>query len=287
MLTTQKVKNGKLIGVTTLKKSRKVHRKIFFHGADDDDDTIPRKPSKKKAKIPDFEPDIIEGVTEILARPSENMENIYNPKERITMFIAGAQNCGKSYFVAQFLDDYKHIHPKRPVYLITGLTEKDKHFARHKIRQIILDPATIDEMNLEKLRTDDVTKKRTGCLLIFDDTDRIRDKEVMKKVYDLCNDALCNGRDHETQNGEADIDVIVTNHEINDYVRTRGMLTECNYVVIFPYYSLAKQLDLVLDKIGVSEDLKAKIKSYKGRAVIIHKTAPLYCVFKDRLFLLR
>jgi hypothetical protein len=286
MLTTHSVKNGKLIGVTTLKKGGKVNRKIYFKGIDDDD-TIPRKPSEKKPKLSRREPDILEGVTEILARPNEIMENIYHPKERITMFIAGAQNCGKSYFVAQLLDDYKHLHPKRPIYLITGLTEKDKHFKKHKLREVILSPETIDSMNLEKLRVDDATGKRTGCLLIFDDTDRIRDKEVMKKVYDLCNDALCNGRDHETQNGEADIDVIVTNHEINDYVRTRGMLTECNYVVIFPYFSLAKQIDLVLDKIGLNPLLKDKIKCYKGRAVIIHKTAPLYCVFKDRLFLLR
>lgn len=284
MLTTKKVKGGKLIGVTIDKSSNDVKRKVFFKGMDDDD----MQPPAKKARSGVYEDDdILEGVTEILARRGERMENIFDPKERITMFIAGAQNCGKSYFVAQFLNDYKHMHPKRPIYLLTGLTEKDKHFAKFKIREIVLNAENIESLDLEKLRVDDKTGKRTGCLLIFDDTDRIRDKAVMKKVYDLCNDALCNGRDHNTQSGDADIDVIVTNHEINDYVRTRGMLTECNYVVIFPYFSLAKQVDLVLDKIGVSQQLKEKIKAYKGRAVIIHKTAPLYCVFKDKLFLLR
>lgn len=224
---------------------------------------------------------------EIGCDPGEMMRPIYNPKERITMFIAGAQNCGKSYFIGQFLYDYKMIHPKRPVYLITGIDEKDKSLGSHKIRKIFMDEKVIDDLNLEKLRVDDKTGKKRGCLLIFDDTDRIRDAGLRKKVYDLLNDALCNGRDHATQAAKADIDVIVTNHEINDYQRTKSVLTECNYVVIFPAYSVKKQIDMVLDKIGLSKEVHDMITSYTGRAVVLHKTAPLYGIMKRKVFMLR
>ena len=44
------------------------------------------------------------------------------------MFIAGCQNCGKSYYISKFLRQYRMMHPERPVFLVTGLSEKDKHF---------------------------------------------------------------------------------------------------------------------------------------------------------------
>ena len=38
----------------------------------------------------------------------------------------------------------------------------------------------------------------------------------------------------------ADIDIIITNHEVNDYKRTKPMVTECNYVVLFPSATVGK-----------------------------------------------
>ena len=86
---------------------------------------------------------------------------------------------------------------------------------------------------------------------------------------------------------QLDIDVVVTNHEINDYQRTRGITTNCNYVVLFPYYSLASQMRLMMDKIGVSKEDQKQVLKYKGRDVIFRKTAPLYCVMRKKIFLLR
>lgn len=216
------------------------------------------------------------------------MEPFYRPKERITMFIAGPQNCGKSYFIAEFLDEYKQFHPKRPIYLLTGLDEGDKHFARHNIRKIDMDAETIGSLSLEELRNDDKTGKRLGCLLIFDDTDRIPSKPLMKKVYDLMGMALSTGRDHTTQNGDADIDVIITNHEINDFLRTKPVLTECNYLVMFPQCSLKKQMDYCLDKVGINKKMKEMITTYNlSRSLVIHKTYPFYCVMLDRILMLK
>ena len=87
------------------------------------------------------------------------------------------------------------------------------------MRRVVMDQETIESINLDDFREDYETGKRRGCLIIFDDTDRIRDKVLMKKVYDLLN-----GRDHTTQTGEADIDLVITNHEINDYQRTKSMI---------------------------------------------------------------
>ena len=97
----------------------------------------------------------------------------------------------------------------------------------------------------------------------------------------LISDILSNGRDHATQAGIADIDIIVTNHEVNDYKRTKPMLTECNYVV-------GRQMKLIIDKIGVSKGIEKQITNYKtSRSLLIHKTYPMYCVMEDKVMLLR
>lgn len=291
MISTKYKKDAQLIAATINDDTKKVGKRIYFYPpseetdseesddeSDDEEASLFRVPLAKKAKRDE---------TVYKCLPNQHIVPYYNPAERVTMFIAGAQNCGKSYFVAEFLKTYKMMHPKRPVYLLTGLSEKDKHFEKMDIRQIIMDSSNVSELNLEKLRTDDKTGKRRGCLLIFDDTDRIRDKGLMQRVYKLLDDALANGRDHATQAGKADIDIVVTNHEINDYQRTRGILTNCNYVVLFPYYSLATQMNLIMDKIGISKETRKQILDYKGRAVILRKIAPMYCVMKKKVFLLK
>ena len=254
--------------------SKKVPGK-YSNASDYDDNSSDGSDDEEEKKAPETD------FREYTAPEGCHMEPFYRPKERITMFIAGPQNCGKSYFIAEFLDEYKQFHPKRPIYLLTGLDEGDKHFARHNIRKIDMDAETIGSLSLEELRNDDKTGKRLGCLLIFDDTDRIPSKPLMKKVYDLMGMALSTGRDHTTQNGDADIDVIITNHEINDFLRTKPMLTECNYLVMFPQCSLKKQMDYCLDKVGIT-------KTYNlSRSLVIHKTYPFYAVMLDRIIMLK
>ena len=261
--------------------SKKVPGK-YSNASDYDDNSSDDSDDEEEKKAPETD------FREYTAPEGCHMEPFYRPKERITMFIAGPQNCGKSYFIAEFLDEYKQFHPKRPIYLLTGLDEGDKHFARHNIRKIDMDAETIGSLSLEELRNDDKTGKRLGCLLIFDDTDRIPSKPLMKKVYDLMGMALSTGRDHTTQNGDADIDVIITNHEINDFLRTKPMLTECNYLVMFPQCSLKKQMDYCLDKVGITKRMKEMITTYNlSRSLVIHKTYPFYAVMLDRIIMLK
>lgn len=204
-------------------------------------------------------------------------------KERITMFIAGTQGCGKSYYIGKtFLPSYVMRHPERPIFLVTGLTEKDKNLEGFNISRIKMDEKVLKGLTLDRLRGSN------GCLIIFDDTDRIREKKLHDACYRLLGDCLANGRDHKTQAGKADIDVIVTNHEINDAWRTKNILTECCYVLLFPSASTAGQLELVCRKIGMSKPIREKIMDYKlDRSILIHKTYPMYAISSIELFMLR
>lgn len=77
--------------------------------------------------------------------------------------------------------------------------------------------SNLSYLSLEKMRVNDKTGKKSGYLLIFDGTDWIRDKGLMGKNYKLLEDTLANRRDLASQAGKVDIDVVVTNHDINDY----------------------------------------------------------------------
>ena len=286
------LKKGKLIGFCINNGTKKVTKKIHFEFPEEATGVWKKKKEDEEEGVGSEEEEkeeVLTGSTEITTdSKDEKMEPFYNPKERITMFIAGTQGCGKSYFISEFLDDYQLAHPERPVRLFTGLKEKDKHFERHadRIVRARMRCKYLEEMDLETMRYNK-KKQRTGCLLIFDDVDRIRDPEVKKMTYRILYDALCNGRDHETQEGHADIDVVVTNHEINDYQNTKYILTECNYIVLFPYFTTAEQIERVLKKIGVNKHLMKQIIKYQGRALIIHRTAPMYCITHSKIFLLK
>ena len=299
MLTTKHSKT--VVGAIVRNKPVSISKKIYFMNPEEMHKV--KKPERKRRKrCAESDDDDDDGFTvgrpqpkyfkEITAKPGFHCEPIYRGEERFAIFIAGAQGCGKSYWIKEFLKEYRIIHPKRPIYLFTGLTEIDKHFAklieRKIMRRVVMDQETIESINLDDFRVDYETDKRRGCLIIFDDTDRIRDKVLMKKVYDLLNDALCNGRDHTTQKGEADIDLVITNHEINDYTRTKSMINNCNYIVLFPQCSPATQLNICIDKIGMSKAARDYVLSYDAsRSVIIHKTHPMYCITNDKIFLLR
>ena len=287
------LKKGKLIGFCINGSTKKVTKKIHFEFPEEASGVWKKKEKEDKEGLRDEEKEEaqeeVKSSSEITTdSKDEHMEPFYNPKERITMFIAGTQGCGKSYFISEFLDDYKLAHPERPVRLFTGLKEKDKHFERHSDRIMLarMRCKYLERMDLETMRYNK-KKQRTGCLLIFDDVDRLRDPEVKKMTYKILYDALCNGRDHETQEGHADIDVVVTNHEINDYQNTKYILTECNYLVLYPYFTTAEQIERVLKKIGVSKQLMSRITKYQGRALIIHRTAPIYCITHSKIFLLK
>ena len=245
----------------------------------------PPKKIRKPLEMYDLTMEDLGGEIERL-HSDEKFVPYFRPNERITMFIAGCQNCGKSYYISQFLRQYRMLHPERPVFLVTGLSEKDKHFEGFDLWKINL--SHVPTLTLEDLRRRGPGAPRTGSLVIFDDVDRITDDKVNKAVQKLISDILSNGRDHATQAGIADIDIIITNHEVNDYKRTKKLLTECNYVVLFPSATVGRQMKLIIDKIGVSKGIAKQITNYKtSRSLLIHKTYPMYCVMEDKVMLLR
>ena len=120
-------------------------------------------------------------------------------------------------------------------------------------------------------------------ILLFDDIDKIRDKEIKQLTYALMEDALANGRGHKEHNGEGDIHVLITSHALNDYQRTKYAIENTDYVVLFPQSTTQLQFcRLASDKIGIDKrkckELMEKGKRGECRSIVIRKTAPMYII---------
>lgn len=203
---------------------------------------------------------------------------------RLTAFIPGNPGAGKSYLAKELINllpsDYD-------VLLFTALEEEDGNFKdlKQKLYKIKMEPENLRRMTLSNIRT-----ASKNPILLFDDIDKIRDKEVEKLTFAILEDALANGRGHKEHNGEGDIHVIVTSHSLNDYRKTKYTLENSDYVAVFPASTTYVQLKRLFEKMGLDKELCDKVVSAgKGceiRRAIIHKVSPMYIIIGSSINLL-
>ena len=148
----------------------------------------------------------------------------YNRERGLKMYISGPPRCGKSHFIGNNLIEYVRHFPKRNIYLfsqvdadraIDGAIEfissstkwNPDHFHRVELNKLLEVDLDINEF---RGAINKKTGERYGSLCIFDDIDKIPNKDLQKKIDELKDAILATGRDHEYRGG--DIDLIVTNH---------------------------------------------------------------------------
>lgn len=207
--------------------------------------------------------------------------------DRMTMFIAGTPGAGKSYLAKQMI---KLLPPTTPILLFTALEENDGNFAelgKDRLFKIKMKPEVLTKINLAEIRKRATTPQ---TILLFDDVDKIRDPKVQNATFALMNDALANGRGHETHDGKGDIHVICTSHSANDYQKTKYTFENSNYVALFPGTTPPLQMYRMFDKLGLEKELCQKMiklaRMQKIRSIIIHKVVPMYMIFGDKIMLL-
>lgn len=208
---------------------------------------------------------------------------------RLTAFIPGNPGAGKSYLANELINllpsDYQ-------ILLFTAVDEADGNFSElgERLHKIKLTPDNLSRMTLSTIRS--------VCehpILLFDDVDKIRNKEIEKLVFSILEDALANGRDHtkngdDDKRGERDIHVIITSHSLNDGRKTKYALENSDYVAVFPQSTTYMQMRKLFEKLGLDKRLCDRVmdagKIDGIRRVIIHKVAPMYIIIGDEITLL-
>jgi len=209
---------------------------------------------------------------------SKNFSNIHIPDdgkfqqipdpeiERQIIYVFGPSGSGKSYYSKQYIKEWKKQKKSDKVYLFSSL-EDDKSLDDIKPKRINID---------KKLVNDPIdTEMFKNSMVIFDDIDVIRDKEIKEAVYDILNSILEIGR-------HFNIDCILTNHLPSNGKDTRRILNECHSITYFPHSGAGRQQKYFLENYaGLDIKEMKKIKKMNTRWATIFKTYPM-CVMTEK-----
>ena len=197
---------------------------------------------------------------------------------RLTAFIPGNPGAGKSYLTNELLH---LLPPDSDILLFTSLEEDDGNFSALK-RAGRLFKIKMTKENLERLTLPTIRSIADNPVLVFDDVDKIRDKDISRLVFSIMEDALANGRGHQKHDGKGDIHVITTSHSLNDYKKTKYTLENSDFIAVFPQSTTYAQMKRLYEKIGLSKELcdeAIKLGKFCGvRYILIHKTTPMFII---------
>lgn len=117
--------------------------------------------------------------------------------------------------------------------------------------------------------------------ILIDDIDFITDKKVNEALYELQNKVMGVGRHFNTT-------IFMTGHQICNYVKTRLILAEVDWVIVYPKSGPKNNLEYFFDnklKIKDKEFLK-KIINLPSRWAAIHVKHPMYVVHEKGVFVI-
>ena len=197
---------------------------------------------------------------------------IPNPKtERQVIYITGQSGSGKSYFMAQYGNEYHKMYPKREIYLFSSLSEDSSIDKVKNLKRIKLTPQLLNE----ELTAEDFQES----LVIFDDTDCITDKAMKTKVNKIMGSVLETGRHFSTS-------VIVSSHLACSGGETKRILNEAQKIVFFPSSIGASKLKYLLESYSsLDKEQQKKLKKLKSRWICIEKSYPPVVISQKDIFL--
>lgn len=181
------------------------------------------------------------------------------------IYISGVSGSGKSTFTGNWIKYYKKMFRKDDIYLFSSV-EEDAVLDKQNPTRIILD----DDLLNEPIEPNELS----NSLVIFDDTDIIRNKEMRKYLENLKDAILEIGRHYQTR-------TLITSHLLSNYASTRRILNEATCVVMFPKSNGVYHIKNFL-KIYCSMDKKQieKFINLPSRWVAIYRTYPSYVIYE-------
>lgn len=198
-------------------------------------------------------------------------------RERSVVYLFGPSGSGKSYFANMWLKSYKDVFPGSKIFVFSKLDddgsldkgfESDKNYIRINLGN--------GEQSMQDVKYFlENIKDFHDCCWVFDDIDTITDKDLLKEIRKLRDDALEIGRHNR-------ISVVATSHLGCNNVPTKGMINESHYVVFFPQSGQSKPISYFLSTYaGMDKKKISAILDMDSRWVMLHKHHPQYVLHED------
>jgi hypothetical protein len=189
------------------------------------------------------------------------------------VMVSAKAGAGKSYYLKQYIQNYKKIYQDNKVYLLSE-SNTDK-LLDDLVKRIPLDKFVESELEWSDIPD--------NSLLAFDDIDCLENTRengfLKKKLYHLMNSSIQNAR-------KKHISIVQTVHCATDGQTTKVMLLSCSSFVFF-LNSVSVQHKNALNKyLGISKENIKKILSMKGRWVCIFNMTPMVVMGEREIYIL-
>jgi len=194
---------------------------------------------------------------------------------REILYIAGPSGAGKSTYVNGFVNKYMKKHPTNDVYLFSRVGDDSSLKDIEPIRIDINEDLITDPVDILK-------ELEEGDIVIFDDTDTLSDKRLLKAVNQIKHDILETGRHKK-------ICCIITSHLINgnDKKDMRTIFNEAHTITIFPQSGNKYGMKYMLKNyLGIPTKRIDELLNTKSRYLTFSTTAPNYVISEDKVELL-
>ena len=182
------------------------------------------------------------------------------------IYITAPSGAGKSTFTGKWIGEYTKMFKDNEIYLFSSINN-DKVLDRHDPTRIILDNDLLnDPIEPEELQ---------DSLVIFDDTDTIRDRNMRRYMEILKDHILECGRHFKTR-------MLITSHLLSNYSSTRRVLNEATGVCVFPKsgsgtYHIKNFLKTYC---GFDKQQIKKFVNLPSRWVMIYRSYPQYVLYE-------
>lgn len=175
-----------------------------------------------------------------------------DPKtERQIVYMSGCSGCGKSYYSRQYIEQYKKAFKKRPVYIISSLTEDKTLDAIPGLLRIKVDETLItDPLSCEDFK---------DSLILIDDIEMISDKHLRGALQAFKDKILQVGR-------HFNISALITSHNPTNRAESKVVLLESHVIVVY-LASGGNYNNLLTNYIGLDLKQIQKLKAMKSRWV--------------------
>lgn len=161
------------------------------------------------------------------------LEPTHDADGRDIWYITGTSGCGKTRMARWLAERYRALWPDRAIHYVSFKEEPDRAMPTRKSHPD--DPVRVTRLLHEKLaQTPLPIKSLSRSLLIVDDVDNLLAKKPKagRAVQLLVNDVCLTGRSHA--HGDGAVSLVYITHNASNYLQTRTLASEANYIVFFP-----------------------------------------------------
>jgi hypothetical protein len=184
-------------------------------------------------------------------------------EDAYAVYLSGASGAGKSYLISQLVS--KHLPPRDAGVFYLGPFADDVSFkaiAKHII------PVDLDQFEKSERRQIEIEDFPEGSVIIFDDIESLAQS---KKVEALRDRILSVFRHHKFK-------LYCVNHVGLGGNKTKKLLLECKYLVVYPSANYKQVENLLKVYMGLDKERCMLIKNQPSRWVLLSKAFPSYFV---------